>query len=340
MVTILWSLVLSGCYVSSQAAGQFRLWSKRTSVKEAIASETTSTKVKEKLLWLERILDFAAQNGLETKNAYTKYIELEGSSVTFLVQARRPEEFKLKTWWFPFVGTVPYLGFFNRVDREDEAIKLRQQGFEVHEGSAQAFSSLGWFSDPIYSSMLRQSDEDFAHLIFHELTHLTAWIKGNVEFNENFAEFVADEMLPRFLEVQARLDVLSKQKSRKDDLLNFRQWLCDLKKSLQELHEADKSVDKSVWKAQSSEILDLAVKAKPNFDEFDYVGSRPWTVTRVLASSLYSPNTTAFQRVFECMKPKNMGEFARALKKELEQTDRPEEFLMNYCQNGTQFEKN
>jgi len=103
------------------------------------------------------------------------------------------------TWWFPIVGRVPYLGYFSKADRDSKASELRTEGYDVYETGVGAYSSLGWFDDPIYSPMLRRSEADFAHLIFHELTHRTLWIRGSVEFNENLAEYAADFLLEKLL---------------------------------------------------------------------------------------------------------------------------------------------
>ena len=95
--------------------------------------------------------------GLNTDGAYLYYIHTEQPVVSYLVQAAHADKLKSVKWWFPIVGSVPYKGYFTRSDRDAEAEKLRQQGYDVYTTGVGAFSSLGWFDDPIFSSMLRRN---------------------------------------------------------------------------------------------------------------------------------------------------------------------------------------
>src|SRR5690606_18969091 len=110
------------------------------------------------------------------------------------------------TWWFPVVGSVPYIGYFDKADRDAKATELKQQGYDVSVGGAGAFSSLGWFEDPIFSSMLDRGPADTAHLFIHELTHRTLWIPGSTEFNENLAEYVSYRLTPQYLRKTKRAE--------------------------------------------------------------------------------------------------------------------------------------
>jgi predicted aminopeptidase len=330
-VAISLALTFTSCYVTTQGVRQIKLLSSRQDIDDVIADQSTDPKTREKLAFTKKVLAFAEKEGFEVGDAYSKFVKLGGRSVTYLVQASKPEEFKLKTWWFPIVGSVPYLGFFEVADRDHYAFELEEDGYEVHRNGAQAFSSLGWYSDPVYSSMLSDHDGDLAHLYFHELTHKTAWIKGSVEFNENFAEFIAEETTARFFLELGKPEEIERLKVRKIDLEAFKLWLKNLKASLTASYELSKSKDTDYWISQKKAIIDDAVSNKPKFVASDFIGSRPWTATRVLGASLYSPDTARFERAFKCSGIVRVGDFARFVKDNLKHSDKPEDQLTRLC---------
>ncbi|HEX6737885.1 MAG TPA: aminopeptidase, partial [Vicinamibacteria bacterium] len=116
------------------------------------------------------------------------------------VSACEPLAFHSKTWWFPIVGRVPYLGYFDRKQADRSARRLAAKGWDVRVREAGAYSTLGWFRDPILPAMLGWSEFDLAETILHELAHATLWVKGSVAFNESFASFVGEEGAFRYLE--------------------------------------------------------------------------------------------------------------------------------------------
>jgi predicted aminopeptidase len=120
----------------------------------------------------------------------------------FNVSACAPLSFKSKTWWFPIVGRVPYLGYFVEKDARRSADRLAVEGYDVYVGQTGAYSTLGWFRDPILPSMLDWEEFDLAETILHELTHATVWVSGGVAFNESFASFVGEEGAFRYLEAR------------------------------------------------------------------------------------------------------------------------------------------
>jgi len=304
---------------------------KRKPVEEVVQNPATSPATREKLLFTQEVIKYAKAEELNVEDSYTQFIELDGQAVSYLVQAAKPNEFALKTWWFPFVGTVPYLGFFAKDDRDEYAKHLVAEGYEVHLGTASAFSSLGWFSDPIYSSMLADDDTELAHLYFHELTHKTAWIPGSVEFNENFAEFIGEAMTEQFFKDTGREAELTAFYVKRRDLHKFKIWLKQLKAQL-ELYFVDlKDKNGEDVVRGKSDLIERAVSAKPSFEQFDFVGKRPWNTPRILGASLYSPDTAIFRRAYDCAGVRKFGAFARMVKERLQKSDQPEQVLTKFC---------
>ncbi len=125
--------------------------------------------------------------------AFHKFTRLDRKAVAWNVSASAELEFKAKTWRFPIVGTVPYLGYFEEARAEHEAETLRKEGWDVLVQEVAGYSTLEWFEDPLMSPQLEYPDWYLTRLVIHECTHSTVWIPGSVDFNESFASFVEME---------------------------------------------------------------------------------------------------------------------------------------------------
>ncbi|MEE2751271.1 MAG: aminopeptidase [Myxococcota bacterium] len=110
-----------------------------------------------------------------------------------------PVSFTPTTWWFPIVGRVPYLGFFVEEDARKRAQKLQKSGQDVYLRTAGAYSTLGYFRDPILPGMLEWSEANLVDTVLHEMTHATLWVAGSVDFNESLASFVGETAALRYL---------------------------------------------------------------------------------------------------------------------------------------------
>jgi len=156
-----------------------------------LADPSVPPETKEKLRLIGEIKSFGEREmGLKASNNYTRFYDTEGRPITWLVSACRKDRFEAYTWWFPIVGRVSYKGFFRRQDALDLALDLIGQGYDVNLTSAAAYSTLGYFSDPVLSTMLDYPEEHLVSLILHELTHGTIYLPGGTDFNEVMASFV------------------------------------------------------------------------------------------------------------------------------------------------------
>jgi predicted aminopeptidase len=117
-----------------------------------------------------------------------------------VVSASAKDSFARHEWWFPIVGSVPYKGFFNPADARKERAKLEKKGLDVYVRGVDAFSTLGWFSDPLYSYMKDYPAHRLADLIIHESLHATVYLKSHAQFNEELAEFVGSEGARLYIE--------------------------------------------------------------------------------------------------------------------------------------------
>jgi predicted aminopeptidase len=287
----------------------------RRPIREVVEDPSTPPETKAKLVLLGDILSFAEQEGLNTQGTYEYFIDIDRGPVSFLVSAAYQDQLKAYTWWFPIVGTVPYLGFFDSEDREKEALSLEQKGFDVERGSAAAFSGLGWFSDPVFSSFLKRDLALMVDLILHELVHRTLWVEGHVVFNEQLAEFIASELTVKYL----RLRNLAKEEqlfaTYLADQMLFHEWLLSLKADLEMLYQKRSDFERThLLKLKASIYSEYIEQKRPSFAQFDFIGKKPWNNARLLASSLYSPKRDLFLSALQCRSYDRMGEFLAAIR--------------------------
>ncbi|GHU36106.1 aminopeptidase [Spirochaetia bacterium] len=163
----------------------------------AIPLEKLPEKDPESQAFVDRVMDirnFATQElGLKNTKNYTRYVELDRNFLASVVSGSAKDSFKTYQWWFPIVGKVPYTGFFNEDGARKQAEKLKNNDQDTLIRRVDAFSTLGWFSDPLYSYMRDYPAAELADLIIHESLHATVYISGKSQFNEELAEFVGTE---------------------------------------------------------------------------------------------------------------------------------------------------
>jgi predicted aminopeptidase len=181
---------LGGCYLARQAMGQARILLTQRSIDGLLQDPSVPVESRRKLLLVREVKAFGEREmGLASSRNYEDYYDTSGRPITYVVTACAKDAFRPHTWWFPVVGEVPYKGFFDREDAVAEAKALAGLGLDVSLGAAAAYSTLGYFPDPVLSSMLDYPDEELAALLLHELTHGTLYLPGGTDFNEGLASF-------------------------------------------------------------------------------------------------------------------------------------------------------
>ena len=192
-------LALTGClmtrYLSQAASGQLRLLSQARPIDEVIADPETPERTRILLGEIAGIKAFGARMGLDTSKNYKKYVEVPASGTVWFVGAAPPLSFEARSWCFPIAGCFTGLGWFE----EEEAIRhrdqLRRDGWDTMARPAGAYSTGGWFPDPVVSSMLSPDDDAYAWLanvLIHESVHATVLVPDQMYVNEGLAEYVGD----------------------------------------------------------------------------------------------------------------------------------------------------
>jgi predicted aminopeptidase len=192
--------IFSGCYTVKQGVTMLGYLNQAVPLEQAGLSDQAG---EEFVRLVTGIRTFAMEElGLSMSRNYTTYVELDRSYLAAVVSASAKDSFRRHEWYFPVVGRMPYKGFFDIEDARIERAKLEKKNLDVWIRGVDAFSTLGWFKDPLYSYMRGYSPARLADLIIHELVHATVFIKGQVQFNEELAEFIGSEGARLYIETR------------------------------------------------------------------------------------------------------------------------------------------
>ncbi|QRR03978.1 aminopeptidase [Dyadobacter sandarakinus] len=183
-----------------QAKGQISMLMQVEEVEKVLLDPAFPDSLKTRIRLIQEIKQFGIDSlGLSPSKNYTTFYNQHGKPLIWLITASERYKVAPYKWTFPIVGTFPYKGFFDSTRAAKEEQQLIAQGLDTDMGDVSAWSTLGYFRDPILSSMFRRKDGSLANLILHELTHGTLFVKDNLELNENLASFVGDQGAIRFL---------------------------------------------------------------------------------------------------------------------------------------------
>ncbi len=178
-------------YYAQAAKGQWEIVSKRQDIQHLLSDSTLGPELKTKLELVEKIRDFAVSElGLPDNKTFRSFTDLERQYVVWNVIATPTYDITPKTWCFPVAGCVAYKGFFSETSATELNDTLISQGYDTYTYGVSAYSTLGWFSDPVLNTFINYNEISLAGLIFHELAHQVMYLKDDSAFNEGFATAV------------------------------------------------------------------------------------------------------------------------------------------------------
>lgn len=187
-------------YGLQQLKGQMHIICNARDVNECLNDATVPDSIKQKLLLIGEIRRYAVDSlGLKDSKNYTTLYDQQSKPVLWVLTACEPFAMKAYEWNFPLLGAVSYKGFFDKEIGLPEEAKLKAIFYDTEYSPVSAWSTLGWFRDPVLSNMLKRKEGQIAELIIHELTHATVYLPSNVDYNENLATFVGEQGAIRFL---------------------------------------------------------------------------------------------------------------------------------------------
>jgi predicted aminopeptidase len=204
MCLILCATLLTSCarglYLGKLAWGEALILGGRVPNQEVLKDKAVGEEIKEGILLVQAVTEFSQNTlGLRPDGSYRTFYHVKGDTLIYLVSACPKDSLEPYTWSFPIVGEMEYKGFFSKEDADKEIMKLEERGFDTCLQQAIAFSTLGWLGDPIYSTILDQHPVIVINSIIHELVHNTIFFKGETEFNEQLASFVAEKGTLQFI---------------------------------------------------------------------------------------------------------------------------------------------
>lgn len=186
-------LTCSPGYLLQAGIEEAKILGRRRPIDQVMADANTTDETRRKLRLVLEARTFAAEMlGLDAGRSYTTFSRTDGDTLALVLSAARRDRFEQHTWWFPIVGSIPYKGYFSREDAFSAAEELQQAGYDTYLRPTSAFSTLGWFNDPLLSTTLGHDDVQLVSTVIHELTHNTLYLPGQASFNESLASFVGD----------------------------------------------------------------------------------------------------------------------------------------------------
>ena len=306
-----WSFVLTACspiYVIRAGVEEAKILSRRRPIARVIEDPATAPETRRKLALVLQARDFADHAlDLDAGESYTTYSWVESDTLLLVVTASEKDRFRAHTWWFPIVGHVPYKGFFNFEAAFAEADRLTEAGLDVQVRPSSAFSTLGWFNDPVLNTLLRYDDVSLANTVIHELLHNTIYIPSRVSFNESFANFVGErgaieffcsrdgEQAPRCIRAQNAWA----------DNLRYAAFLSSLVAELEaiysreDLARSEKLAQREVVFTQARERFTQEVEPTLQTNLFRGFARRPLNNATLIGTRLYYERLDLFEAVYQ-----------------------------------------
>ncbi len=290
-------------YYAQAVNGHWELMRRSQPIDTVLADPTTDHKLRNALSKVTEIRNFASQElKLPDNSSYTRYADLQRSYVVWNVFAAPELSLKLKEWCFLQVGCVKYRGFFSQADAEQYAEELRHQGFDVHVGGIRAYSTLGWFSDPVLNTFIDYSEMNLARLIFHELAHQVVYVQDDTTFNESFAAAVELEGVRRWFERRGTTMEQTTLRIRQEREVAFTALVFKYRKELQILFQS--GVDEIEKRAGKQRILEALreeyqhlKKDRPEFAVYDAWFAQSLNNAVLATVSIYTQLLPAFQAI-------------------------------------------
>ncbi|MGH8419743.1 MAG: aminopeptidase [Pseudomonas sp.] len=300
-------LLLSGCsslsYYTQLANGQLALLRAREPIADVIADPQRDAKLRDRLLKSQQAREFASQHlHLPDNKSYRLYADIHRPYVVWNVFATGEFSLDPITHCFPIAGCVAYRGYYSQGAARGEAALQKLEGKDVYVSGVEAYSTLGWFNDPIISSMMNWGDERLATLIFHELAHQRFYVKDDSEFNESYATFVEEEGTRQWRTARGMpAETASSEIQRRDQLtqlvLNARDRLKVLyaQPLAPDVMRQRKAAEFERLRSEYRRLRDGQWGGDKRFDSWVYA---PMNNARLLPVGLYDQWVPAFEKVF------------------------------------------
>jgi predicted aminopeptidase len=330
-------IFISGCqlpYLAKSAYHHLVIMKKRVPIEKSLKDKTIPKKIKGKLKLAQKAKIFSEQElKLDSTNNYSSFAQLDEKYVSYIISVAPLYELKHHKWKFPFIGSVPYKGFHTHKEAEEEALKYPKSDFDTYIRGATAYSTLGWFDDPILSSMLRYKDYNLVNVIIHETVHATIYIKDHADFNERLATFIGNKGTELFYKKHFKnsKDILLQIQNENHDDKIFSDFVSATVKQLniwytdKENHDLQKkdAYFQALLKKFKSEIL-----PKMKSKQYRHFHKNKFNNAKLLSLKTYFYDLSDFEKAFK----KFNSDFEKFISfcKKLEDQKDPEAYLKKF----------
>lgn len=238
LFVLAWGLsACSPAYVLRAGYEEAKILWRRQPIERLLRRDDLDADTRAKLELVLAVRAFARDTlHLHTNNSYTTFADVDADQVVHVVSAAYRTRLEPYTWWFPIVGRVPYKGYFSKASAEAEAADLARDGYDTYVRPSVAFSTLGWFADPLLSNLLPYDRVTLAEVIIHELLHNTAYLGGHADFDESLAHFVGMRGAMVFFAAHNDAAALRQASAVWDDSVLFSDFLVDFTTRLRQAY--------------------------------------------------------------------------------------------------------
>ncbi len=305
-----------GCtlpYLVRQAAGQVDLLARARPIAEVLRNPALEPETRRGLEEVVKVLEYAARNGFRVGAAYRSYVELGNRPPVYVLSAAPPDSLSSHIWWFPIIGSAPYKGFFDLDSARREQRLLELAGLETRIAPAAAYSSLGWFRDPVFSSILGRGRGAMVETLMHELTHRTWFYPSDLRFNENLASFVGEMAAIQYLESAGDAADLSDYRAGLADQRIFREVVRELRDRLGVAFRSPNRAERLAARDRLFAAANDRLRRSPfQSASFRARGEIQWSIPLLLSFDLYDGESQLFERAL-ALSGGDLGRFLASL---------------------------
>lgn len=306
---LLVAILLPGCatlnWYGHMATGQARLLFARQPVSNLLDSETTAPELRAQLEYSQQVLDFAKQRlGLPVANQYSDYVDTRRDRAVWALFAAPEFSLNPQEWCYPLIGCASYRGYFDRARAEKEQARLTEQNLDTWIGGIRAYSTLGWFDDPLLNTFIYSDQVDLAALLFHELAHHVVFVPNDTSFNESFASFVEQEGLRQWLHSRGEAGEYPKYQRREAMRARFHTLVSSTSRELETLYAG--GLDPEKMRREKQDLLRRLREAhhketrkNPDFATYAAWFEGPLNNAKLSTVRTYQQWVPAFARLFE-----------------------------------------
>lgn len=316
LLLLLFGLIFGGLVACSDTGyylqaiqGHSEILLKRRPIAKVIDDPATTEQLRQRLQLVLDMRDFASRElHLPENGSYRSYADLGRSEVVWNVVATPEFSLEPLTWSFPFAGNVSYRGYYDKNDAEDFVKELQQGGNDTELYGVTAYSTLGWFDDPVLNTFIDRPEASLAGMIFHELAHQRLYVKDDSTFSEAFAEVVEQEGVLRWLRHRGEENHQKKNEEQTLRQREFIDFLLEIRRELEAVYASDRSI--AAKRSDKARILagvperyrNLKQEKWQGFDGFDRWFARPLNNARLASIATYNDRKPALLRLLQACK--------------------------------------